>query len=41
VITDIGTAEFIEEVNHQEVLKAAKAAEPVVRELVGKLVERY
>ncbi len=41
VITDLGTKEFIEEVNHQEVLKAAKAAEPVVRELVGKLVERY
>jgi len=41
VITDIGTEEFIEEVNHQEVLKAAKAAEPVVRELVGKLVELY
>ena len=41
VITDIGTAEFIEEVNHQEVLKAAKAAEPVVRELVAKLVELY
>jgi len=41
VITDIGTAEFIEEVNHQEVLKAAKAAEPIVRELVGKLVELY
>jgi len=41
VITDIGTEEFIEEVNHQEVLKAAKTAEPVVRELVGKLVELY
>ncbi len=41
VITDIGTEEFIEEVNHQEVLKAAKAAEPIVRELVGKLVELY
>jgi len=41
VITDIGTEEFIEEVNHVEVLKAAKAAEPIVRELVGKLVERY
>jgi len=41
VITDIGTEEFIEEVNHQEVLKAARAAEPVVRELVGKLVELY
>ncbi len=41
VITDIGTEEFIEEVNHIEVLKAAKAAEPIVRELVGKLVERY
>jgi len=41
VITDIGTEEFIEEVNHQEVLKAAKKAEPIVRELVGKLVERY
>ena len=41
VITDIGTAEFIEEVNHQEVLKAAKAAEPIVRDLVAKLVELY
>ena len=41
VITDIGTAEFIEKVNHQEVLKAAKAAEPIVRELVAKLVELY
>ena len=41
VITDIGTEEFIEEVNHIEVLKAAKAAEPIVRELVGKLVEKY
>ena len=41
VITDIGTEEFIEEVNHEEVLKAAKAAEPVVRELVAKLVELY
>jgi purine-nucleoside phosphorylase len=41
VITDLGTAEFIEEVNHKEVLKAAKAAEPIVRELVGKLVEKY
>lgn len=41
VITDIGTEEFIEEVNHTEVLKAAKAAEPIVRELVGKLVEKY
>ncbi len=41
VITDIGTAEFIEEVNHEEVLKAAKNSEPVVRELVAKLVELY
>ena len=41
VITDIGTAEFIDEVNHEEVLKAAKSAEPVVRELVAKLVELY
>ena len=41
VITDIGTAEFIEEVNHQEVLKAAKAAEPIVRDLVAKLVKLY
>jgi len=41
VITDMGTKEFIEEVNHKEVLKAAKAAEPVVRELVAKLVEKY
>jgi len=41
VITDLGTEEFIESVNHQEVLKAAKRAEPIVRELVGKLVELY
>ncbi len=41
VITDLGTPEFIEEVNHKEVLKAAKAAEPIVRELVAKLVEKY
>ncbi len=41
VITDLGTKEFIEEVNHKEVLKAAKAAEPVVRELVAKLIENY
>lgn len=41
VITDLGTEEFIENVNHQEVLKAAKRAEPIVRELVGKLVELY
>lgn len=41
VITDIGTADFIDEVNHEEVLKAAKSAEPVVSELVAKLVELY
>ncbi len=41
VITDLGDEEFIKNVNHQEVIKEAAKAEPVVRELVRALVERY
>jgi purine-nucleoside phosphorylase len=38
VITDMGDVESIEEVNHEEVLKAAKKAEPHVRELIKNLI---
>ncbi|CAM3657161.1 purine-nucleoside phosphorylase [Flavobacterium gelidilacus] len=38
VITDMGDVESIEEVNHEEVLKAAKKAEPHVRELIRNLI---
>jgi len=38
VITDMGDAENIGEVNHLEVLKAAKKAEPNVRKLVKALI---
>ncbi len=41
VVTDLGDEEFIKNVNHQEVIKEAAKAEPVVRELVRALVERY
>lgn len=41
VITDIGDAENIEDVNHAEVLKAARQAEPDVRKLIGELIRRY
>jgi purine-nucleoside phosphorylase len=41
VITDIGDAENIEEVNHAEVLKAAQKAEPHVRQLIKELIVRY
>jgi len=38
VITDMGDAENIEDVNHEEVLEAAKKAEPHVRNLIKKLI---
>lgn len=41
VITDMGNEENIETVSHEEVLKAAKMAEPNVRLLIRELVEKY
>jgi purine-nucleoside phosphorylase len=41
VITDMGDEENIDEVNHQEVLKAAKQAEPNVRNLIKALIIQY
>lgn len=41
VITDMGDEANIEEVNHQEVLKAAQKAEPQVRALIKKLILNY
>lgn len=41
VITDMGNEENIEEVNHEEVLKAAKRAEPQVRKLIRELIAQY
>lgn len=38
VITDIGSEDGIPDVNHDEVLKAAKAAEPHVRKLIRELI---
>lgn len=41
VITDMGDLENIDEVNHEEVLKAAKKAEPMVRNLIKNLISNY
>lgn len=41
VITDMGTAEFIETVNHDEVLEAARAAEPKVKLLIKTFIENH
>ena len=41
VITDMGDEENIEEVNHEEVLEAAKKAEPHVRNLIKNLIAQY
>jgi purine-nucleoside phosphorylase len=38
VITDMGDEESIDDVNHDEVLKAAQQAEPVVRGLIRELI---
>lgn len=41
VITDIGSEEHLESITHEEVLKAAKAAEPKVRLLIKELILQY
>ena len=41
VITDMGNEESIESITHAEVLEAAKAAEPHVRELIRELILQY
>lgn len=41
VITDMGDEANIEEVNHDEVLKAAQKAEPKVRQLIQELIKSY
>jgi purine-nucleoside phosphorylase len=38
VVTDIGDEENIKQVNHQEVIEAAKKAEPVVRKLIKEFI---
>ena len=41
VITDMGNEENIETVSHDEVLEAAKKAEPIVRSLIRELIKNY
>ncbi len=41
VITDIGSEEHLESISHEEVLKAAKGAEPKVRHLIKELILNY
>lgn len=41
VITDMGNEESIGTITHQEVLEAAKKAEPLVRKLIRELILRY
>lgn len=41
IITDMGNEDNIEEVSHQEVLEAAKKAEPIVRKLVKDFILNY
>ena len=41
VITDMGDEENIETVSHDEVLEAAKKAEPKVRSLIKELILNY
>lgn len=41
VITDMGNAESIDTISHDEVLEAAKAAEPKVRSLIKELILNY
>ena len=41
VITDLGSEEHLESISHEEVLKAAKAAEPRVRTLIKEMILRY
>jgi purine-nucleoside phosphorylase len=41
VITDMGNENSMAEVSHEEVLKAAKMAEPQVRILIKELISLY
>lgn len=41
VITDMGDAESIDSITHEEVLEAAKEAEPHVRKLIKELITQY
>ena len=41
VITDMGDEESIETVSHEEVLEAARNAEPKVRKLIKELILNY
>lgn len=41
VITDIGSEEHLENITHEEVLKAANEAEPKVRQLIKELILQY
>ncbi|MFN7100149.1 MAG: purine-nucleoside phosphorylase, partial [Flavobacterium sp.] len=41
VITDMGNAESIDTISHDEVLEAAKTAEPKVRSLIKELILQY
>ncbi|MBS7786330.1 purine-nucleoside phosphorylase [Flavobacterium sp. CYK-55] len=41
VITDMGNEENIETVSHEEVLEAARKAEPQVRSLIKALIQKY
>lgn len=41
VITDIGSEEHLENITHEEVLKAAREAEPKVRYLIKELILQY
>lgn len=40
VITDIGSEDFIDTINHNEVLEAAEKAEPSVRKLIQELIKQ-
>jgi purine-nucleoside phosphorylase len=41
VITDMGNEESIDTISHNEVLEAAKEAEPKVRQLIKELILNY
>jgi purine-nucleoside phosphorylase len=41
VITDMGNEESIDTITHEEVLEAAKGAEPKVRSLIKNLITQY
>lgn len=41
VITDMGDAESIDTISHEEVLEAARGAEPHVRQLIKELITQY